>query len=255
MRPPISAAVITLNEEENIRECLESISWAEEIVLVDSGSTDCTVQIAKEFTDRVIHHSWEGINRQRDFTLTQASHDWVLCVDADERVSPGLREEIQRRVEAESDVVDGYRMPRRTYYLGRWIRHSGWYPDRKLRLFRKSKTRFVGKDPHDRPEVDGIVHDLKGHIDHYTYSDISHHLRTIDSFSRTAAENLFQEGKRFHLIDLLLRPPWRWLDTYIIKRGFLDGVPGFIIAAGSAFYVFMKYARLWELERKNNCRG
>jgi glycosyltransferase involved in cell wall biosynthesis len=251
----ISACVITFNEQENIRDCLESLKWADEIVVVDSGSTDRTLQIAKEFTDRVIYHQWEGMNAQREYTLSQAGNDWVLCLDADERVTPELRQEIERRLETEAGVIDGYRLRRRTYYLGQWIRHGGWYPDWKLRLFRKSKARYVGEDPHDLPQVDGAVSDLEGHIDHYTYVDMSNHLRAIDSFSRTVAENRFREGKRFRLITLLVRPPWKWVEMYIVKLGFLDGLPGFIIAVFSAFYVFLRYAKLWELERTRNRKG
>jgi len=251
MRPPISACVITLNEERNIRDCLASLAWADEIVVVDSGSTDRTVELAAEYTPRVIHHKWEGINAQRNFALSEVRHDWVLCLDADERVTPELRDEIRRRLEAEADRVDGYRLRRRTHYLGRWIRHGGWYPDWKLRLFRRNKARFTGKDPHDRPEVRGVVRDLSGHIDHYTYPGLSHHLRTIDSFSKTAAENWYREGKPFRLVELIVRPPWKWVETYLIQRGFLDGLPGFIIAGCSAFYVFVKYAKLWELQRKD----
>jgi len=248
MGPSVSVSVITLNEEGNIRACLESVSWADEVVVVDSGSTDRTVEIAREYTDRVVHHDWEGINAQRNYALTLASHEWVLCLDADERVAEDLREEIASGLETVPEGVDGFRVRRRTFYLGRWIEHGGWYPDRKRRLFRKSKTRFTGEDPHDLPEVDGTVEDLEGHIDHYTYTGLSHHLRTIDSFSSVTARKWEADGKRFRPVDMLVRPPWKFAECYLLKGGFLDGLPGFVIAAASSFYVFMKYAKLWEIQ-------
>ena len=250
MRPPISSCIITLNEEENLRDCLTSVGWTDEIAVVDSGSTDRTLEIAREFTDRVIHHEWHGINAQRNYALTEASHEWVLCLDADERITPELRDEIKRRLETEADTTQGYRVRRRTYFLDRWILHGGWYPDWKIRLFRKSKSRFVGMDPHDLPQVDGAVRDLAGEIVHYSSPDLSRFLRKIDSFSGTVARNWAKEGERFRLIEMLVRPPWKWVETYLLKRGFMDGVPGLIISVGSAYYVFLKYAKLWELQRR-----
>lgn len=242
---PISALVITFNEEENLRECLESLRWADEVIVVDSFSTDRTVEIARAFTDRVVQRKWNGINDQRGFALGLARHEWVFCLDADERATPGLAAEIRRVLDA-GPARDGYEVPRHTWYLGRWINHGGWYPDRKLRLFRKSRGRYGGHDPHDRFVLDSEPGTLAGEIVHFTYRSFSHQLRTIDSFSDVAAREWAAEGRRFSVPRLLARPAWKFVETYVLKGGFRDGLPGLVIAAATAFYLFVKYVKLWE---------
>lgn len=242
----VSATVITFNEEDNIARCLESVSWVDEIIVVDSFSTDNTVSLCRKFTDRVIQRAWPGHVRQKQFALEQATGSWVLSLDADEVLSAKAREEIRTNVLAGSPSENGFVFPRQSYYLGRWIRHGGWYPDKKLRLVRKEHARWTGRDPHDKLRVNGATSELEGKILHYVYKDISHQLKTVDSFSSISAQNWVQDGKAFSLFLLLFRPPIRFLETFVWKRGFLDGLPGFIIAVISSYYVFCKYAKLWE---------
>ncbi len=244
----LTACILTFNEEKNLPDCLASIAWADEVLVVDSHSTDRTVEIAGARGARVVPRAWEGMNKQREFAIREARHDWVLCLDADERVSPELREEVQAAV-ARQDGVAGYEVPRHTWYLGRWIDHGGWYPDLKLRLFRREKARTVGKDPHDRIEVDGPVGRLKGEIHHYTYRCFSQQIGTIDRFSEAASKELFEAGERFRVWKLLLRPPLKFLECWVWKLGLLDGLPGLVIAVASAFNVFSRYVKLWEKER------
>lgn len=247
--PKISACVITFNEEEHIRACLESVKWADEIVVVDSFSTDRTVEIAREYTSRVVQRKWAGINDQRNFTLTQATGDWVFALDADERVSPELASQIRQAVQENADGAAGYTMPRRTWYLNRWITHGGWYPDRKLRLMRRAAARYEGTDPHDHVAVAGPVRELAGELHHYTYRDIADHVATINNFTTVAARQMRARGTRHALLHMLVNPPGRFLRMYLLRRGFLDGVPGLIVAGLSAWYVFLKYAKLWEMDR------
>jgi glycosyltransferase involved in cell wall biosynthesis len=250
-RPAISACIITYNEEKNIRECLESLKWVEEIIVVDSLSGDSTVTICQEFTDSVIQKAWEGHVKQKNFAITQANNDWVFCLDADERVTHELRQEIERCLPEEANRVDGYFCSRHSYYLGRWINHGGWYPDYKLRLFKKSRGKWGGKDPHDRVILEGKTKHLQAEIHHFVYRNLSHQLQTVDNFSTITAQGLDNEGEGFTVLKLLFRPPLKFLGTYFLKRGFLDGIPGFIISVVSSFYVFLRYAKLWEKQRKD----
>jgi len=245
-RPLISACIITFNEEENIRECLESIKWVNEIIVVDSLSKDHTVSICREYTDKVFKREWQGHVKQKNCALEYVSNEWVLCLDADERVSSDLREEIERQLSMGDQRFDGYFFPRHSYYLGRWINHGGWFPDYKLRLFKKSKGQWGGKDPHDKVILDGTAMRLKGELLHYVYKNLSHQLQTVDSFSTITASVLEQEGEKFSLLKLLIRAPFKFFEMYVIKKGFMDGLPGFVIAVASSFYVFLKYAKLWE---------
>ncbi len=242
----VSATIITFNEEDNIERCLDSVSWADEIVVVDSFSTDNTVALCRRYTDKIIQRQWPGHVLQKQFALEQAAGPWVLSLDADEELSAEARDEIRTALLDGSTPAEGFVFPRQSYYLGRWIRHGGWYPDKKLRLVRKHRARWTGRDPHDKLQVRGTTVRLQGRILHYVYKDISHQLKTVDSFSSISARNWQQDGKSFSLPMLLFRPPIRFLETYVWKRGFLDGLPGFIIAVISSYYVFCKYAKLWE---------
>ena len=251
-RPQISACIITFNEEENIRDCLESVKWVEEIVVVDSMSKDRTVEVSREYTDKIFQIEWQGHVKQKNSALNYATNEWVLCLDADERVSPELKEEIEHQLARDDKILDGYSFPRRSYYLGRWINHGGWYPDYKLRLFKKSKGRWGGQDPHDKVILKGTSTRLKGEILHFVYKDLSHQLKTVDNFSAITAKVLEQEGESFSLLKLLIRSPFRFFEMYFIKQGFRDGLPGFVIAVTSSFYVFLKYAKLWELQKNKS---
>ncbi|HEY6001206.1 MAG TPA: glycosyltransferase family 2 protein [bacterium] len=248
-RATLSVCVIAGNEEDRIAGCLASVAWADEIIVVDSVSADRTAEIARASGARVIVREWPGYVAQKNFALEQATGDWVLCLDADERISPRLAEGIRGVLAGDGGAFAAYRMARRTFHLGRWILHGGWYPDRKVRLVRRGRARWGGIDPHDRLEPDGAIGDLAGDIEHYTYRDIADHLRTIDRFTTVAARELHARGRGGALRGMLLHPPAKFLKMYLLKAGFLDGAPGFVIAVLGGYYVFLKYAKLWELRR------
>jgi glycosyltransferase involved in cell wall biosynthesis len=245
-RPRISACVTTLNEERNIARCLRSVAWCDEVVVVDSLSADRTVELAREFTDRVYQHEWLGYIGQKNLCMDFARYPWVLFVDADEEVSPELRDEILAELSRHDGRIAGYEFPRMVCYLGRWIRHGEWYPDYKLRLFRKDAGRSEGREPHDRVVVDGPVKRLRSPLRHYTYDDLRDHLDTINRFSTITAREKYKAGARSRWVDLFFRPWARFLKAYVLRLGFLDGRRGLIIALFSAFDVCAKYAKLWE---------
>lgn len=242
---PLTATVITFNEEENIRDCLESLSWVGNIVVVDSGSTDSTVEIAREYTSQVVITDWPGHLEQKNRAIDLSTTDWVLSLDADERVTPALRREIEDALETEPEVA-GYSMPRLTWHLGRWIRHGGWYPDRKIRLFNRRKARWGGVNPHDRVIPQGPILALTGDIEHYSYRNLHHHLETIDFFTSISAREKEKRDIRWPLLSILFRPPFKFFRMYFLQSGWRDGFPGFILAGIGSLYVFLKYARLWE---------
>ncbi len=246
----LSVTIITYNEEENIKDCLESVKWSDEIVIVDSFSTDKTVEIAREFTPKVFQNKWTNFSEQKNLALEKASNEWVLSVDADERATPKLKEEILTILNSEFPSFNGYYVPRRNHYLGRWIRHCGWYPDYKLRLFRKEKGRFNERTVHESVVLEGRKGYLKSYLNHYSYKNLSDHLGRIDKFSTLAAEQMFRDGKRARFFDLLFRPLNRFIKMYLIKRGYLDGIYGLIVSVMGSFYVFTKYLKLWELSRR-----
>ncbi len=245
----ISACIICYNEEAKIEDCLRSVAFADEIVVVDSMSTDRTVEISRRYTPRIVTHPWSGFVAQKNIALENARHPWVLCVDADERVSDGLRDEILtlRKNGLGGDGVTGYYIPRRTLYLGRWLAHSGWYPDRKVRLFNKSNGTWVGQDLHECVLLRGKAGYLSGDLLHLSFDGLSHHLRKIDRFTTIAAGELFSRGRRPGIASMIVRPWFTFFKMFVLRRGFLDGVPGFIAAGMSAVHVFSKYAKLWEL--------
>ncbi|MGE4619798.1 MAG: glycosyltransferase family 2 protein [Planctomycetota bacterium] len=240
-----TATVITFNEEKNIRACLESLQWVPNIVVIDSGSTDRTVEIAREFTEQVHVTDWPGHVQQKNRAIDHAKTDWILSLDADERVTPQLREEITERLSKEP-MHPGYSMPRLTWHLGRWIRHGGWYPDRKIRLFDRRKARWGGINPHDRIELEGNAEPLQGDLLHYSFRDLHHHIEGIDFFTSIAASEQDSRNQRSHLIGMLGRAPWKFFRMFVLDRGWRDGMAGFILAVVGAFYVFLKYACLWE---------
>lgn len=246
-RRPVSVCVITKDEEENLPDCLESVKWADEIVVVDSRSTDRTREIAAAAGARVIERDFPGHVEQKNFAVSQAAHDWVLCLDADERLSPALADSVRRALEEPGDRA-GFECPRLTFHCGSPIRHGGWYPDRKLRLFDRRRGRWGGRNPHDRVEVEGPVGRLEGDLLHLSYRSLSDHLRQIDFFTTIAAREKRARGERPSLARLVLHPPGKFLRMYLLKGGFLDGVPGLVVASMGSWYVFLKYAKLRELE-------
>jgi glycosyltransferase involved in cell wall biosynthesis len=244
----ISAIIITRNEEKNIGPCLESLSFVDEIVVVDSNSDDRTVPIARKYTQKVYDFEWKGFGETKQYALEQTSHDWVLWLDADERISPELASEIKSTLEKESPF-SGYRMPRKAFFLGRWMRHGGWYPGYVVRLFRKEKGRFDSANVHERLHVDGPVGMLNAPILHYTDDSIQHYYEKFNRYTSLAAEELVKRGKRYSMLDLLFRPGFMFLKMYLFKAGFLDGLEGLQLAVFSSNYVFTKYAKLRELSR------
>jgi len=243
---PVTATVITLNEAANIQAALESLSWADEIIVVDSESTDATVSIARRFTDRVIVRPWPGYIAQKNFAAEQAAHDWIFSLDADERVSPPLASEIAGVVTA-GPAAAGYRVPRVTFHLGRWIRSTDWYPDYQLRLYDRRRGRWAGKYVHESVKAAGPVIDLRGELQHYAYRDLAHHCQTMDRYTSLAARQMFEEGRRAGFLDLAVHPPAAFVRNYLLRGGFRDGVPGLIVSAMNARYVGLKFAKLWEL--------
>jgi glycosyltransferase involved in cell wall biosynthesis len=248
----VSAFIVCMNEESQIRRCLESIEWCNEIVIVDSGSTDSTIAICKEFTDRILFRSWTGYVEQKAYALQQCTSDWVLNIDADEEVSPELKEEMIALLQADkkqSIAYNGFHLSRVVYYLNRWWRHGGWYPEFRLRLCRRSHTTWGGVDPHEKAIVQGATRKLGGELYHYTYSDMQDQITRLNKFSSSAAISIFSHGHRTNIIEILFRPIFRFMKFYIFKQGFRDGASGLIVALIESYYVFLKYAKLWELQR------
>lgn len=249
MRPRLSVTLITLNEEDRLRACLESVAWADEIVVVDAESQDKTVQLAREFTDRVIVRPWNGFAYQKNFALEQASGEWVLSLDADEEVSSELRDETR-------SVVDGtpmhaaYAVPRRNIFLGQWIRHGGLYPDWQVRLLRRGAGRFAERDVHESVAVDGTVGRLSGHLVHRSYRDVTDFFGRANRYSTLAAEEMIRAGRQARARELVLRPLGRFFSMYVAQRGFLDGRKGLLLATLYAYYVFMRTAKVWEVARR-----
>ncbi|MFN3324158.1 MAG: glycosyltransferase family 2 protein [Bryobacteraceae bacterium] len=238
----ISATIITFNEERNIARAIESLRCCDEIVVVDSGSTDRTVEIAQKLGARVVESEWKGYAAQKNFASAAAANDWVLSIDADEALSEALEGEIWQ-IKKSGPSCDGYTMPRMAQYLGRWILHSGWYPDRKVRLFDRRKARWEGRYVHESVQVDGRVGHLESNLLHYTCGSLSEHLKTMDRYTTLSAEHLVWQGRRIGWAHLLLDPPWTFFRTYVLKRGFLDGPEGLAIAYMAALYNFLKYAK------------
>jgi glycosyltransferase involved in cell wall biosynthesis len=242
--PRLSVTVITLNEEEVLHRCLDSVSWADEIVVVDAGSDDKTVQIARRFTDHVVVHPWDGFAPQKNFALAQATGDWILSLDADEEVSPELADEIRRVIRA--PTADGYRVPRRNIFWGRWVRHGLLYPDWQVRLFRRGRGRFADRQVHESVEVDGVVVNLAGALVHHSYRDVADFLTRTNLYTTLAAEEWMRSGRKLRAFDLVLSPVGRFVSMYIVHGGWRDGWRGFLLAVLYAYYVFVRAAKVWE---------
>src|SRR5277367_1929945 len=238
----ISAAIITFNEERNIARVLESLRCCDEIVVIDSGSTDRTVELATKLGARVIESGWRGFAGQKNYASERCENDWVLSLDADEALSESLEGEIWQ-IKKNGPEYDAYTMPRMAQYLGRWIRHSGWYPDRKVRLFDRRKAHWVGDYVHETVQVDGRLGHLNANLLHFTCDSLSEHLKTMDRYTTLAAEQLIDTGVKVTWTRLALEPPWTFFRTYFLRLGFLDGVEGLAIANMAALYNFVKYAK------------
>ncbi|HVW85090.1 MAG TPA: glycosyltransferase family 2 protein [Bryobacteraceae bacterium] len=238
----ISATIVTLNEERNIARAIESLRCVDEIVIVDSGSVDGTVEVAQRLGARVIHEPWRGYAGQKNFASERASYEWILSLDADEAVTEALEAEILE-LKKEGPRFDAYAMPRLAQYLGRWIRHGGWYPDKKIRLFHRNRARWVGEYVHESVHVDGVLGELQGDLLHFTCDSLSAHLRTLDRYTQLAARELLSRNQHVPLRRLMFDPAWTIFRTYVLRRGFLDGAQGIAIAWMAGLYTFLKYAR------------
>jgi len=250
----ITATIITFNEEEHIRAAIESVSWANEVLVVDSCSTDATREIAQGCGARVIQREWPGFAGQKQFAAEEARTDWIFSLDADERVSKELRASIEDLLyTGEERLADGYRIARRAFYMGRWIRGGGWYPDRQLRLYKKSAGRWEGAYVHESVKMQpgARIASLNGDILHYSMSDASHHHRMIgERYAPLAARQMFEKGRRTSALQIAFAPPAAFLRSFILKGGFRDGLAGLAIARFAAHNVFLKYLMLWEMQNR-----
>jgi glycosyltransferase involved in cell wall biosynthesis len=247
----ISVAIITFNEEHNIKRCIKSVDFADEIVIVDSLSTDNTCDIARDLGAKVIDQKFLGHIAQKQMAVDNCTNDWVLSLDADEELSPELKDEIVQLIASPLKFC-AYIMPRVSFHLGRWIRHGGWYPDAKVRLFDKNKAYWGGYNPHDKIIVNEAIGKLKGDLRHYVFDDLRHNINTNNAYSSIMAKDLDRDGKQFSTFKLFLKPIGKFLEVYIYKRGFLDGMAGFIIAVGASYSMFLKFAKLWEMQKVQN---
>lgn len=244
-RARVSAVVVTLNEEDRLRPCLLSAAWVDEIIVIDAESQDKTVQVAREFTDRVIVRPWPGFAAQKNFALEHATGDWVLSLDADEEVSPELREAIGTAIQ-DPAAAEGYAVPRHNVFWGTVIRHGGLYPDWQVRLFRRGRGRFVEQAVHESVTVDGRVDRLRAPLQHRSYRDVTDFVERANRYSSLAAVEFLASGRRTRSRDLVLRPLGRFLSMYLLRLGFLDGWRGLLLASLYAYYVFMRSAKVLE---------
>jgi glycosyltransferase involved in cell wall biosynthesis len=238
----ITATIITLNEERNIARAMESLRCCDQIVVLDSGSVDRTVELASNLGAIVVEDSWHGYAHQKNCAADRAEHDWILSLDADEALSEALEGEIWN-LKKHGPAHDAYTVPRLAQYMGRWILHSGWYPDRKVRLYNRTKAKWVGDFVHESVKVDGRVGHLESNLLHFTCDSLSEHLRTMDRYTTLAAEELVSRKTKIGLSKLILDPAWTFVRSYFLQRGFLDGLEGLTIAHMAAIYTFLKYAK------------
>lgn len=248
---PLSLVVITRNAEDHIARCLESVPFAADKVVLDCGSTDGTLEIAQKLGARVFVEEWRGFGRQKRRATELAKTDWVLNLDADEALGPESQEELQtllKKLSEGDSAYSAYAFPRLSFHMGRWIRHGGWYPDWQIRFYDRRRANWSEDDIHEKIVSDKIKK-LKRPILHWVFKDLSHQVQTNDRYSSLGAQALNNKGRRFYLFNLLVKPKVKFFETYIWKRGFMDGLPGFIIAVGAAYSVFLKWAKLWERQR------
>lgn len=250
----ITATIITFNEAENIRAACESVAWADEILVVDSLSTDATREIAADRGARVIARVWPGFAAQKQFAAEAATHDWVLSLDADERVSDKLRASIIKLKESdETRLADGYRIARRSFYMGRWIIGGGWYPDYQLRLYRRSRGRWEGAYVHESVQMGAgaRVETLSGDLEHFSVRDAAHHHRMIgERYAPLAARQMHEAGRRTTPLKVAVAAPTAFIRSFVLKGGFRDGLAGFAIAGFAAHHAFLKHLLLWEKQKK-----
>ena len=253
--PKVSAVIMAYNDEPNMRACLESVTWADEIVVVDSFSTDRTAVIAKEFTDRIFQHEFRGFGRLRNEATARASHDWIFSLDTDERATPEVRDEVRRTMV--SGQADAYFIPRKNFFLGRWIRHCGFYPDyRQPQLFRKGSVRYrEGDVVHEGFDITGKAGYFTQAIFQYPFRNIDHYLAKMDRYSDLMARRMAAQGRRFRPHQLVSHPLFTFLKMYVGRSGWRDGMPGLILSGLYGYYTFLKYAKFWEIQVSDSSKG
>jgi glycosyltransferase involved in cell wall biosynthesis len=250
--PKISACIISFNEEKKIEDCLKSLQpVVDEIIVVDSLSTDRTLEIVARYTDKIYQQKFLGHVEQKNLAVSKASHDWILSLDCDERLSAPLQDSI-KGIKDNLSAYDAYNMPRKTFYVYRWLNHC-WYPDKKVRLFNKNKAKWGGTNPHDKVIVSsGNTQELKGDILHYSFDSISAHIQTLDKFTEIGAQEIIKKGKKVSLLSPLLHAKWTFIRMYILRAGFLDGFAGLVASMLSFMHVFVKYSKVLFYQRSKN---
>jgi glycosyltransferase involved in cell wall biosynthesis len=251
---PVSVTIITRDEAAHIEACVASVAWAADVLVVDSGSADDTAARARAAGARVIVRDWPGYAAQKNFAAGEAAHDWILSIDADERVTPELAAEVQSRL-TRGGPACGYRIPRVTWHLGRWIRTTDWYPDYQLRLYDRRRARWAPRRVHESVQADGPVEQLSRDLQHFAYRDLTHHHQTMDRYTTLAATEMFEQGRRAGVLHLAVYPWAAFARNYLLRRGILDGVPGFVISCMNAYYVFLKFAKLWARQHAGSQPG
>lgn len=249
-KPKVSAVVIAYNDASYLRACLETLAWVDELIVVDSYSTDETEAVGREFTDKVFQHEFKGFGRLRNDAVAHAMHDWVFSLDTDERTTPELVREVQQLLEGEPQAV-AYYVPRRNFFLGKWIRYCGWYPDyRQPQLFRRSCMRYREEVVHEGVVVDGPIGYLREHVLQYPFRNIDHYLAKMDRYSDLMAKRMEEQGRTFSAHQLVTHPVYTFFKMYVLRKGILDGMQGLILSGLYAYYTAIKYAKLWERTRK-----
>ena len=246
--PKLSVTIITLNEADHIAAAIDSVSWADEVIVVDSGSSDGTPDMARAKGARVSTRAWTGWIDQKNHAASLAAHDWILSLDADERATPELAAEVRALLQAEPPRR-GYRIPRVTFHLGRWIRTTDFYPDYQTRLYDRRAGRWQGGRVHESVRVDGGPGQLRSELHHHSFRHLADQVARLNHYSTLAAKQMYEDGRRTSVFDLAVHPPAAFLRNYVLRRGFLDGTAGLIISAVNAYGVFLKFAKLWELQR------
>ena len=249
-RLKVSVYVITFNEKDKITDCLESVKWADEIVVLDSFSTDGTVEICGKYTGKIIQKKFEGFGKLRNAAVEACSNDWVLSIDADERVTEELKNEVLALLEKGPDA-DAYYVPRKSHFMGKWIRHCGWYPDyRQPQFFDRRKMRYTEQLVHETFELSGKLSYLKGHALQFPFINLDQYLRKMERYSSLRAEEMFKEGRKFKLRNVVINPQAMFFRMYVAKLGFLDGAHGLILSMLYGYYTLLKYVKLWEKEEQ-----
>lgn len=240
-----------MNEEDCIERCLKSLTWCDEIVVIDSGSTDKTLEICSKYTEKVFHNDWPGYSEQKKFALTKCTSDWVLNIDADEEVSEGLQDAIQKVLESKESKVKGYEINRVVYHLNYWWREGGWHPEYRLRLCHRKNTSWGGSNIHEHAIVDGKVERLTGELYHYSFNNIAEHVAIINKYSSLLSDEIIERKPNTKaVLKLFFNPIIRFIKFYFLKKGYKYGIAGLIVAVTESFYVFLKYAKVWESRRR-----